>query len=141
VWWCDGSARSGDELSCVTGRLLFAGIFVLSLLGKAPRRVAYRQFVTATADLLDVGGTTARILAAATVGAETAAVVLVLLPIFPVVGFGLVVALLGCYTVALVRARRRADRVACHCFGASSVRTDEAGTVIMADASMQWLQP
>jgi uncharacterized membrane protein YphA (DoxX/SURF4 family) len=72
----------------VTGRLLFAGIFVLSLPGKAPRRVAYRQFVTATADLLDVGGTTARILAAATVGAETAAVVLVLLPIFPVVGSG-----------------------------------------------------
>ncbi|GHJ53041.1 hypothetical protein Nm8I071_23480 [Nonomuraea sp. TT08I-71] len=104
----------------IGGRLLVAGIFLLSLLSKVRGRAAYCRFVTATADLAGVRDRVARPLAAATVAFEAAIVVLVVLPITPVVGFTLAVTLLTAFTVGLARASRRSDPVRCHCFGTSS---------------------
>ncbi|GAB3865062.1 MauE/DoxX family redox-associated membrane protein [Micromonospora andamanensis] len=105
----------------VGGRLLVAGIFLLSLFGKVRSAAQFRRFVAATAGLLAVRPRWARPLALATVGAEATIVALALAPVGPVAGFVLAGALLTCFTVALVRARRRADQVACHCFGQSQV--------------------
>lgn len=98
-------------------RWLLAGVFLVSLFGKLRGPAAYTAFVAATASLLATGTRQARVLAPLTIAAEAATIV--------ALGFGraglvAAAALLGCFTIELMRAVRRGSAVPCRCFGAST---------------------
>ncbi|WP_377272714.1 MauE/DoxX family redox-associated membrane protein [Peterkaempfera sp. SMS 1(5)a] len=99
-------------------RSLLALVFLASAVGKLRGRAAYAGFLAATRRLAPrwapVSGT-----AAAVVGAEAAAVLLVAVPVTAAVGCGLAVALLGGFTLAVLAALRRDERAPCACFGTS----------------------
>jgi uncharacterized membrane protein YphA (DoxX/SURF4 family) len=100
-------------------RVLLALVFVVSATGKLRGRGAYGRFTAATARLvprpLSAAGT--RRVAAAVIGAEAAAVVLLVLPATAPFGFALAAALLAAFTAGIARALARGDRAPCACFG------------------------
>lgn len=101
-------------------RLLLVGIFLTSLAGKVRSRQAFREFLTATATLLDVAPEPARRLGMLAMAAEAAIVVLVIVPATVPFGFALSAVTLGGFAYALVRALKRGNAAPCHCFGASA---------------------
>lgn len=104
-------------LSC---RYLLGGVFLVALVGKLRSRAAYSEFVAATGALLGVGDRTARWAALSTVVAEVVIVCALIAEPVARVGLGLAALLLGCFSVALMRALRRGSTTSCRCFGAST---------------------
>jgi hypothetical protein len=109
------------EYVLVGCRSLIALVFVVSAVSKLRSRRAYAEFVSATGRLSPrpVAAATARRLAAATVVAELATVVLVLVPATVPAGFGAAAALLLAFTGTILLALRRGVRAPCRCFGSS----------------------
>ncbi|RDI69252.1 MauE/DoxX family redox-associated membrane protein [Nocardia pseudobrasiliensis] len=104
----------------LSGRYLLAGVFLVALVGKLRCRAAYLEFVTATGALLGANTRTARWAAGATVAIEAITVCALIAEPAARVGLGLAALLLGCFTVALIRALRRGSTTPCRCFGAST---------------------
>ncbi|NES37385.1 methylamine utilization protein MauE [Micromonospora sp. PPF5-17] len=96
------------EIGC---RVLLGTVLLAAAIGKVTGRAAYREF---TRSVRDLGYRPAGPLAAAVVAAEFTAVVL--LAVFPPVGFGVSAALLLAFTVAIATNLRRGGGT-CRCFG------------------------
>lgn len=109
------------EYLAVVCRSLLAVLFLASAVGKLRSRAAYARFTAATARLAP-GGPPARRVAAAVVAAELAVVPLVAFPGTVLLGFGLALALLTGFTLAILAALRRNDRAPCACFGGAHGR-------------------
>ncbi|WP_328989057.1 hypothetical protein OG394_22790 [Kribbella sp. NBC_01245] len=107
---------SGYALICC--QFVFGLVFAVSLASKVRSRAAYAAFVAAVPGLAP--GIPVRLAAPAVIAGEAAVVVLVVIPATAVVGFALAVALLLSFTVAIVAAIRRRQKVTCQCFGSSS---------------------
>jgi hypothetical protein len=98
-------------------QVLLATVFAVAVRGKASRG-AFRDFVGSTGDLLPAGiRFIRRTVALCVVVAESASVVLVLVPDTKVLGFALVAGLSASFGVGIGRALRRGVRSPCPCFG------------------------
>ncbi|GAB2687247.1 MauE/DoxX family redox-associated membrane protein [Nocardia thraciensis] len=100
-------------------RCVLAGVFLVSLAGKLRSRTAFEEFVTATAALLSAPGRPAKVVAVGTITAEIAVVCAMVFEPSRRLGLIMAVAVLVCFTVALVRALLRGAAAPCRCFGAS----------------------
>lgn len=98
-----------------------AGVFLFSFAGKVRNRKAYEEFVASVVVLQLARYRGSRMLALATVAAEAAAPVLLVVPFTSTAGFGLSACLLTAFTAVIVISLRRGSRTPCRCFGASSV--------------------
>lgn len=105
----------------VAGRLLLATLFVLALAGKVSGRGAWDGFVESIREMAVIGRAAVPAAAVAVTVAETAVIVLVLVPLrwAGTAGFALAAGLLGCFALAIRAVTRRGAAVPCHCFGPS----------------------
>lgn len=102
-------------------RALVAVVFVVSVVSKVRSRKAYAEFVAATRQLAPPPlVAAARPMAAAVVGMELAAVLLVAVPPTVLFGFGVAAVLLAAFSGAILLALRRGERAPCRCFGSSA---------------------
>lgn len=105
------------ELGC---QVLLAGVFAVSAGSKLYSRTAFADFTAATARLTGARAARARQLAVATVAAEIAVVLALIVPALALWGFAACIGLLAVLTAAIVRSLRRGERAPCRCFGASN---------------------
>lgn len=105
----------------VAVRAVLVVVFALALAGKVSSRSAFAAFVASLRRMNLVGEAWLRTAAVATVVAESAIVVLALVPVRLAATAASVLAagLLGALTVAVAQVVRRGAAVPCRCFGAS----------------------
>ncbi|MFB6726529.1 MauE/DoxX family redox-associated membrane protein [Kribbella sp. NPDC056345] len=105
------------EFGC---RVLLGGVFAVSAGSKVYSRTAFTDFTAATARLTGARVARARQLAVATVAAEFAVVVALIVSALVPWGFAAGIGLLAVFSAAIVRSLRRGQRAPCRCFGASN---------------------
>ena len=101
-------------------QVLLGGVFVVSAGSKVYSRTAFADFRAATARLTGAGAARARQLAVATVAAEIAIVLAMIVPALVLLGFAAGIGLLAVLTAAIVGSLRRGQSAPCRCFGASN---------------------
>jgi hypothetical protein len=104
----------------LAARALLVAIFVVSLASKVRSRTAYREFAGSVVALGAAPRRWSGPVAQGAVAAEAVTVALLLLPHTTTIGFATAAGLLAAFTVVIILAMRRANRVPCRCFGASS---------------------
>ncbi|MEV0269293.1 MauE/DoxX family redox-associated membrane protein [Hamadaea sp. NPDC050747] len=106
------------ELAC---RLLLVTVFATAVAGKIASRPAWRAFVDSLNRMDAVPARLLQPAAWASLAAEIAISLLLVVPgrIFGAAGFVLAIGLLGSFTVAITSAIRRGKNAPCRCFGAS----------------------
>lgn len=122
----DPQAAAYLELAC---RSAAVGVFLLSVVGKARTRSAFRAFAGSLTDLRLVRRAWAGPLALATVLAEAGAIVLLVVPVTARLGLVAATALSVTLAAGLVLSLRRGSRAPCHCFGASAAPVTSATAV------------
>jgi hypothetical protein len=105
------------EFGC---RVLLGGVFAVSAGSKLYSRIVFADFTAATARLTGARVGRARQFAIATVAAEFAVVVALIVPALVLWGFAAGIGLLAVFSAAIVRSLRRGQRAPCRCFGASN---------------------
>jgi len=105
------------EFGC---QVLLGGVFAVSAGSKLYSRTAFVDFTAATARLTGARAARARQLAVATVAAELAIVLGLIVPALVPWGFAAGIGLLAVLTAAIVGSLRRGQRAPCRCFGASN---------------------
>jgi hypothetical protein len=113
----DGVGVEYLEFGC---RVLLGGVFAVSASSKLYSRTAFAEFTAATTRLTGARGARARLLAVATVAAELAVVLALVVPALVLFGFAAAIGLLAVLTAAIVRSLRRGQKAPCRCFGASN---------------------
>jgi methylamine utilization protein MauE len=106
------------ELAC---RLLLVTVFATAVAGKISSRAAWTAFVDSLDRMDAVGPRLLRPAAWASLAAEIAISLLLVLPghAYAAAGFVVAIGLLGAFTVAIASAIRRGKTAPCRCFGAS----------------------
>lgn len=99
-------------------RLFIAGVLVIAAVGKL-RNI--RSFVLTVRSFRIVSRRWERLLAWTVVLAEIVTALLLAIPAWSAVGLCLAVLLMGAFTVAMLTVLARGERVACGCFGSSTV--------------------
>ena len=105
------------EFGC---QVLLGGVFFVSAGSKLYSRTAFADFRAATAGLTGARAARVRQLAVATVAAEIAIVLALIVPALVRWGFVVGIGLLAVFSAAIVRSLRRGHRAPCRCFGASN---------------------
>ncbi|GAB3425396.1 MauE/DoxX family redox-associated membrane protein [Flindersiella endophytica] len=101
-------------------QVTLAGVFLFSFASKVRNRNAYEEFVASVVILRLARYRGSRVLALATVAAEAASVILLIVPSTSKAGLALAACLLTAFTTVIAVELRRGSRAPCRCFGASS---------------------
>lgn len=123
-------------------RCLLLVVFGFSALGKLWGAGSFTAFRRATGELVPPARAHTTALAVTVLGAESAIVVLLAVPMIPWLGLGFSIVLLLAFSVAISAALRRGSTAPCHCFGGSAAPLGvrhlvrNAGLVLMAVAGL-----
>ncbi|WP_217211873.1 MauE/DoxX family redox-associated membrane protein [Streptomyces sp. AC550_RSS872] len=101
-------------------RALLLVVFLAAVAGKARGRAAFAEFASSVVALRLLPRKASRAAAAAVVGTEAAAAVLLAFPATALAGFVVAIGLLVAFVTGIVMALRGGRAVPCRCFGASA---------------------
>ncbi|MEH1124893.1 MauE/DoxX family redox-associated membrane protein [Micromonospora sp. CPCC 206061] len=104
----------------VAAILTVSGVLAISIIGKVRTRVGFHAFADAITGLQVISPRWSRLVAAASIAAETFVLALLVWPGGAPAGLAAAVLLFGAFAFVLARAIRRGSTVGCHCFGPTS---------------------
>jgi hypothetical protein len=102
-------------------RVLLLAVFLTSVAGKVRSRATWEGFVQSVRDLELVPARSALAVAAGVVGGESAAVLLLAVPVTVPAGLAVAGVLLAVFIVSIVLTLRKGVSVACRCFGSAAL--------------------
>lgn len=102
-------------------RVLLLAVFLTSAVGKVRDRAAWEGFVRSVRDFELVPARSALAVAAAVVGGESAAVLLLAVTVTVPAGLAVAGVLLAVFTVSIVLTLRKGVRAACRCLGSAAL--------------------